>query len=162
MNSAMGRRVVEKWVSPQADRGTAGSASVELALIVPILVLLMLGLLDLGRVFYAAITVTSAARAGVGYGSMTPVHSTNQPMMIAAAQADARDVSGFTFAASRSCECYTVNPVAVACNASGCPDGSQVRIYVEVTVSGSFTPTVAYPGLPSSIALTRVARMRAQ
>jgi Flp pilus assembly protein TadG len=43
------------------DRG-AGQAFVELALILPVLLALLLGALDLGRVFYAAITVENAAK----------------------------------------------------------------------------------------------------
>jgi PKD repeat protein len=46
---------------PRAPRG---QALVELALVVPILLLLMVAALDLGRIFYARITVENAAREG--------------------------------------------------------------------------------------------------
>lgn len=45
-----------------AGNGRRGQALVELALIFPVMLLLLLGALDLGRVFYANITITSAAK----------------------------------------------------------------------------------------------------
>jgi Flp pilus assembly protein TadG len=149
----------------QAQRdglATAGAATVELALIIPVLVLIMLGLMDMGRVFYGAITVASAARAGVAYGSMSAVHADDIPAMRAAATADAIDRTGLTFSAAKSCECPDETPSTVSCTLSVCMDGTTVRIYVETTVTGTFNTTLPYPGIPSSITLTRTAKMRAQ
>ena len=42
--------------------GSRGQALIELALILPILLFLLLGALDLGRAFYSTITVASAAK----------------------------------------------------------------------------------------------------
>jgi hypothetical protein len=41
---------------------------VEFALILPLLILLVFGAVDLGRAFYAFITITNAARVGARYG----------------------------------------------------------------------------------------------
>lgn len=49
-----------------------GQALVELALVSTLLALLMASALDLGRVFYATITVSSAARAGALQAAITP------------------------------------------------------------------------------------------
>jgi Flp pilus assembly protein TadG len=147
------------------DISTAGAATVELALIIPVLVLIMLGLLDMGRVFYGAITVVSAARAGVAYGSMSPVHADNIPAMVAAAQADAVDVNGLTFAAAKTCECPSESPPTVSCTLTVCPNAAvdgNVRIYVETTVTGTFSTTLPYPGIPNTISISRTAKMRAQ
>ena len=144
------------------DLSTAGSATVELALIVPVLVLVMLGVLDLGRVFYRAITVANAARAGVAFGSVNPTNAADIAGMEAAAAADAQDVTGLTISAARYCECGTLSPTSIDCTAAACADSSPPRIYVQVTVAGTFTPTVPYPGLPELITITRVAHMRAQ
>jgi Flp pilus assembly protein TadG len=50
-------------------RSERGSQLVEAAIIVPILVLLLLGIVDLGRVFYGQIVITNAVREGARYGS---------------------------------------------------------------------------------------------
>ena len=49
-----------------------GQALVELALIVPVLFLLLLGAVDLGRVFYALITITNSAREAAMLASQMP------------------------------------------------------------------------------------------
>lgn len=53
-------------------RRTRGQALVELALIVPILLLLSLATLDLGRVFYAQISISGAAREGALEAAQNP------------------------------------------------------------------------------------------
>ncbi len=45
---------------------------VEFALILPLAVLIIAGLFDLGRAFFASITITNAAREGARYGTLHP------------------------------------------------------------------------------------------
>lgn len=61
----------------QEDTGANNSAQegqslVELALLLPVLLLIMAGVLDLGRAFHAYITITNAAREGARYASLHP------------------------------------------------------------------------------------------
>jgi Flp pilus assembly protein TadG len=51
-----------------ALRGERGSSLIELALILPVLLLMLVGSIDFGRAFFVAIEVSSAAEAGVDYG----------------------------------------------------------------------------------------------
>src|SRR5438876_10937411 len=50
-------------------RRPRGQALVEFALISPLSFLLFIGCLDFGRVFYSAMAITHAARAGAQYGA---------------------------------------------------------------------------------------------
>jgi Flp pilus assembly protein TadG len=50
-------------------RCESGQALVELALMMPIMMLLLVGALALARVAYAAIEVSNAAKAAVQYGA---------------------------------------------------------------------------------------------
>ena len=52
-------------------------ALVEFALLLPILLVLILGAMDLGRVFYFKIVLTNAAREGANYLSRNPADYTN-------------------------------------------------------------------------------------
>ena len=54
--------------SPRDGRARRGAAAVELAVIMPVFLLLTLGFVDFGRFAYAYIAVTNAARAGAGAG----------------------------------------------------------------------------------------------
>ena len=56
----------------QAQVSQRGQSMVELAMLLPILLLILLGIIDLGRVFNAYIVITNAAREGVRYGSLYP------------------------------------------------------------------------------------------
>jgi len=57
------------------QRGSArGQSLVEFALLLPVLLLILLGVFDLGRVYNSYIVITNAARDGAYYGSM---HSTD-------------------------------------------------------------------------------------
>ena len=49
--------------------GNRGTATVELALVLPVLLLLVVGILDLARIFYADVSLTTAAWAAAYTGS---------------------------------------------------------------------------------------------
>ena len=52
-----------------------GQSLVELALVLPILLLLVAGALDLGRLYYSQITITKAAKEGALEASTNPTWS---------------------------------------------------------------------------------------
>ena len=54
-------------MTPWRRNGEQGSAAVELTILLPFLVMVMLGVVDLGRVFYAYITLASAAHEAATY-----------------------------------------------------------------------------------------------
>ena len=63
-------------------RGQEGAAAVEFALILPILVLLILGGMDLGHMYYIEHLITNASREGARYGVKYKVNSsTNLPFV---------------------------------------------------------------------------------
>jgi Flp pilus assembly protein TadG len=66
----------------RAVRSTEGSALVEFALVAPILFLLLVGILDLGRAVNAYVTVSNAAREGSHYAAL---HPSADPSAIASA-----------------------------------------------------------------------------
>jgi Flp pilus assembly protein TadG len=53
----------------------AGQGLVEFTLTLPILLLILVGVLDLGRLYFAAMTVTNAAREGARYGASNPCYA---------------------------------------------------------------------------------------
>ncbi len=54
------------------DHKSRGQSLVELALMMPVLMFILAGMLDVGRAYYAYETITNAARVGAGYGSSHP------------------------------------------------------------------------------------------
>ena len=137
----------------------AGSADVELAMVLSLLVLMALGTTDFARVFYAGITVRSAARAAVAYGSQDSGTATNYPAMRNAATADAADVTGVTATATHYCQC--TDGTTVNCT-SGLCGGSAPQMYVRATATKTFTTIINYPQIPHTVAMNHTAIMRVQ
>jgi Flp pilus assembly protein TadG len=124
-------------------RATRGQALVELALIVPMLVLMLAISGDFGRAFTAYIAVSSAAREGASFGMMSSSNSVNQPGIRNAALADAPTIWG-------------VAPTV----ASSVSTDFQGYRQVSVTVSYTFTPILRIPPIPNSISMSRTVVMR--
>ncbi len=55
------------------ERRGEGQSIVEFALLLPVLLILLLGLLDLGRVWYAVVTLRDCASEGATYAAIRPL-----------------------------------------------------------------------------------------
>ncbi len=55
-----------------AKRKSRGQSLVEVALVLPILVMMMMGLLDFGRAYYTIVALRDAADEGAAYGANNP------------------------------------------------------------------------------------------
>lgn len=66
---------------PHSTQRSRGQSLVELALLLPVLALLLIGTLDLGRVFFASVQLTNSVREGASFGQTSPtaVDSTDTP-----------------------------------------------------------------------------------
>jgi Flp pilus assembly protein TadG len=134
---------------------------IELALALPVLVLLLLAAADFGRLFYFWIAVNNAARAGAQYGSESLLNAANSTAMQNAATTDGSDIAGLTATASQ-CACTPATGSTVpqcvgsAYNCTNAPEAT----YVEVDTHATFQTIVSYPGIPSLMTLTGKAIMQ--
>lgn len=55
-----------------SDRGQAGQSLTELAIFITLLLILLAGLIDLGRAYYTYLSLRDAAAEGAAYGSIHP------------------------------------------------------------------------------------------
>lgn len=139
-----------------------GSSLVEVALTLPILLLLLFGVVDFGRAYYLSLEMAAAAHAGAEYGSQNPTDSSG---ITVAAQKGAPDVPNLTVATpAYGCECSDGTLYSSNCtNAPTCT--SNVVYKVQVSVSTTYRTWVPWSWarwgtLPSSIALSSSATMR--
>ena len=123
----------------------SGSAAVELALLLPILIFFFLFTVDFARLYYHYSIVTNCARNGALYASdptvapESPYYNIDPNIAVtAAALADASDL--------------TPQPTVTMTYGSG-------NSYVDVTVVYPFATISNYPGLSNPINLTRTVRM---
>ncbi len=101
--------------------GENGQAMVELALVLPLLVLVLMGVLDLGRGIYVYNVVSSAAREGARYGIIHPTNS-----------------DGIKNAAINTAVGVNLDPnqIQITLNCSPCKKGDLIT----VSVSNTFNP----------------------
>jgi Flp pilus assembly protein TadG len=131
----------------------AGVAAVELALVLPLLLLIVLGCVDFSRFAYTGISVTNAGRTGAGFGAVNPYTTATQAAWQTQVRAkvleDLRSVTGGTATQEASVQVSTTRTVDA--------DGLW-RVRVEV--SYPFATLVPWPGIPSSMTVKRAAEMR--
>jgi Flp pilus assembly protein TadG len=139
-----------------------GSAVLETGLLLPVLMLMACGSMDLARVFYAGIVVENAARAGVQRGSFSIGDAGAITKMNSAGSNDAsgQGLTGVVVSSRTFCGCNT-STSELSCSETTC-DGKVPSGYVETTANYTFTPMIPYPGIPTSIVLSSSAKFRAQ
>ncbi len=161
------RTTRERLLRSARIRTQCGASLVELAIVLPFLLLLALGAIDFGRAYYLSIEVTNAAKAGAQFGAANG-NLTNFAGMETAANADAADVpGGVAPVATWGCECSDGSSVVASCSTPPtCPGGATSPIYlvdyVQVNTSATYTPIIPWPGIPASISMSGQAKVRVE
>lgn len=95
-----------------------GAVAVEMAIVLPLLLLILLGIVEFGRVYNVQVSLTQAAREGARYAAIN--HGEPGLNVQTATLAAAPALSGL--------------PVTVTDNASSCTSGSNVRVTTRVSL----------------------------
>ena len=158
MNMENWKNISRLSTAPMRKTGRRGVATIELALLLPLAVLFLLGAVDFGRIFYEAVTVASAARAGVSYGSLRADLSQNTAGIQQLSEEDAQNLNAINVTAERLCECADGSPID---RSLSCGEG-RPRVYVHVTAEKTFQTLIPYPGIPDPVTIRSEAYMRAR
>jgi Flp pilus assembly protein TadG len=140
-------------------RKQRGSAIIEFALMMPLILLLLAGVLDYTLLLRSAIALTDAARAGAQYGSLSSASASDIAGMQATALNAAPDIANATATATKVCKCSDGS--TITCGTGSCVTGV-ARVYVQVTVQATNTPLFSYSQLPFLGKVGATATMRAQ
>lgn len=148
-----------------------GNAILELALAIPVIMLLCAAAADFSRLFFNGVTVADASCAGSSYGALRGVNSAQLTRMEEIALQSAADVNvadRLGAVADRYCDCPD-NPAsgpshanAVDCISGTCPDYGPPRVYVRTIVQNEFNSVLPYPGVPRDSSIRRRTYMRVQ
>ncbi len=131
-----------------------GQSAVELAIVVPVLLLLLVVIADFARVFFVSVAVNNAARAGAQFGSQSVTNAANSAGMVAAASADAANISNWNTPTASQCTCIVANPQTVPLCATSYCTHAPTATYVTVNTSATYNTILNYPGITSSYTLT--------
>jgi hypothetical protein len=119
---------MRKWLGA---RGEEGTSVVEFALVAPVLLLVIVGILDLGRAVNAYVTVSNAAREGSHYAIL---HPTASPAAIVTAVRE-RVVPLDETKVAVTTTCYngaTFTPWVAGGLPASCPSASAIPVRVSV------------------------------
>ena len=158
---ASGRWPLQAELQPKTAE--SGQTTLEFALMLPFMMLLLLGIAEIGRAAFISITVSNAATAGVEYGSQNAATASDITGMQNAAKNDA-NYSPMTFSTNSTGTqtptygCLCDNGNGASCNASSSPWSAcstisctgQIVECVQVDTHADFTSLFNYPGLPQS------------
>src|ERR1051326_6579113 len=146
----------------RSSKAQAGTALVELAIMLPLLIVLILGAVDFGRVFDAAIELGNAVTAGAEYGSRLTTKVTDVTGIKSVVTSDAADLSGVSFPSDPTSYCTCPGSSTHVTCTSTCTGYGKPKEYVSVTANYTWTTLVPWPGITNSVALSRTVVMRAQ
>lgn len=147
--------MTHRFISTTHRRGrnACGQSAIELALVLPVMILLLVAVCDFARLFYASIGVADAARAGVQYGAQNRTTAVDYAGMQQAALNDGAGIAKLSANATSFCQC---GGATVSCSTAGCADPGN---FVQVTVSANFHTILTYPGIPQPAPLSSTAVM---
>lgn len=139
-------------------RSETGTSMVEFAIIAPVFIFLLIGLIEVGRYAYFGILAANAARAGVQYGAQNTTTAAQTTAIQNAALQDGQNLSTWLITPTVLCSVNGATPTAAACSGAGVPVNT--IYYVQVVVTGTFTSLLNYPGIPHSSLISGSAVMR--
>lgn len=150
-----------------------GGVLMEVGLCVPLALVILLGIIDFGRVWTLANTTAHAAQIGAQFGVQSPNHAADETgirttvlqalrssVAIAANdEGDGMTLEDFTVESERFCEC--ADGTTIDCT-NKCGGGTSPAVYVRVRVDTTFETLFDYRAIPSEVPIRRVAVMRAR
>lgn len=116
-------------------KSCGGQSLVELSLVLPLIIVLLIATVDLGRVFYYETVLASGVREGARKGVD---RNATDAQIISAVNASAQDISSLT-----GYSCCTITPAAPRTGASG----------QTVSVTASFNLTFITPGAETVLSM---------
>ncbi len=146
----------------------SGNALIELALSLPLFLILILGTAEIANLAWASVQVNNAARAAAAYASQSRTNSapSNIANIALAAQNDAPKfiTAPSQVTSNQSCSCVGTDGSAsgIACDSNAlanCRAHGIIQVAVQVNVQAPVSPIVHYPGLPATYTVNSQATM---
>ena len=146
-----------------------GQALVETALSMALLLLMMLGAVEFGRLAFFAIEAVNAARAAALYASQSPSTAADLAGIQSAAQNEYITPSALTLVSPTATSGYACtcsgSTSSVSCTNNSltsptCAAGSSLEVTVTIQTQVSFTPGIHIPGFPGPFVLKGAAMQK--
>lgn len=134
--------------------GESGQALVETAVSLGMLLIILIGAVEIGRIAYATIQVTNAAKAAVQYGAQNHNTAVDTTGMQTAAASEAPLLPNLNTAPSAPvCTCANDGTSVSCSDTTACPASTSIET-ITVQTSATFDPLFHIPGTPTTYTLT--------
>jgi Flp pilus assembly protein TadG len=136
----------------------SGNALVELAISLPLFLVLILGTAEIANLAWASVQINNAARAGAAYASLSRINAADGANIQLAAQNEAPQLlrtTGAFVLSTPNCSCVdsSGSSTTINCDPSAltsCPSPSTIQVNIQVITQAPVTTFVHYPGLPAT------------
>jgi Flp pilus assembly protein TadG len=152
-------RKLWRWMRPGEE---VGGSMVELALLMPIFTLLLLGTAELGWIEYDSVEVSNAAYAGALYGAQSRTTAMNITAMQQAAIQDSPNVGGMTATAVNICACSSGLVITCSNALANCVSPARITEFVQVNTTATVAPIIHLSSLPTAFTLHGQAILRVE
>jgi Flp pilus assembly protein TadG len=122
----------------QRRRNERGANIVEAAIVIPLLVLLLIGVVDFGRAYFAYITIINAAREGANWGVLHP----------------ATEACGKALAEAQDLTSQGLTPNCTYTCSGGCAANTPIMVTMEVDFPLILGSIVGRPNIPITYSVT--------
>ena len=154
-----------------------GSVLTEMAVLLPVVLLLLVGSVDFGRGWVHANATANAAHVGAQFGAQSKSHAKNgaaienvvmrdlqaSSMLKAITSDDGTVMNTAQFSVETENFCICDNGTEVDCDTSGaCGAPNSSQIHIRVRVNSTFETLFDYPGIPEQIQIDRQDSLRAR
>lgn len=141
-----------------ARRGArAGNTAVETALLAPVILFLLAGIVDYGGAVRERMALTSAVRSGLQYALDTGAGPAAVELAVQGALMEEAETT--TVAATRFCECPDGDDADCR---DRCEDSVPPYEIMQIDARRDYTPLMPWPGIDSPMTLEASARVRIQ
>lgn len=141
-------------------RDERGTSLLEMALLTPLLILILLGIIEIGRYADLSIVVANAARAGAQYGGQNLVTAADSTGIANAATSDGQGLTNLTVTSQPVCGCPGTQPTNGQCTTLPSCGTQSLVVYLQVNATETFNSLFNYPGIPSPITLNGADQVR--
>ncbi len=141
-------------------RARSGTAAIEFGIAMPMLLVLLIGLTEVGLAVYQAMQVQDAAEAGAMYASQHPTDTAG----ITAAVVNATSTAGISASPVpvTFCGCPSTAGIAAGNCTSACANGNAQGYYMTISAQLTHTAILQFPGFPNPLVLKRSSTVRTQ
>jgi Flp pilus assembly protein TadG len=146
------KHLLRRSCAPQPGNSEEGSALVELALSMPVLLIMLLGAAEFARLAYASIEVVNAAHAAAVYASSSHAALSDSTGITNAAGTDSGNLTGSNAiqvtSVSSVCSCSDTGVSPSSCSDNSTCFNAHAAMITTVTVQtrSTYAPVIRIPG----------------